>query len=66
MRDFTHPENGPIDRKRFHLFRKRGRFAISLILEIVAYVRFRLAGKRNRCAENDFAYLENAGGAWFR
>ena len=46
MRDFTWPENGPIGRKRFRLFAKRGRYAISLILEIATDGRPRLTGKR--------------------
>ena len=59
-------KTGPLAGKRFRLFGKRRRCAISLILDITADARFRLTGKRNHWPGNDFAYLGNAVGALFR
>ena len=59
-------ETEPSTGKRFRLFRKRDRCAISLILQIVADARFNLVGKRNPWGGRDFAYLRNVSDTRFR
>ena len=59
-------ETEPLAGKRFRLFIKRCRCALSLILEIMSDSRFHLATSGERLTWGDFAYLVNVVGARFR
>ena len=63
--DFAWPDTERLYGKRFRLFGKRGRCAISLLLEIMPDARFHLAGKRSHWPGNDFNYyLASVDVAW--
>ena len=66
LRDCTWPGNGPVGRKTIPLTWETWKVRDFTNLEIVDGARFLVAGKRNRGACNDFAYLENVAGARFR
>ena len=66
VRDFTWSETGTLAGQRFRFFMKTRLVRDFSNSEIAADSRFHLAGKRNRLAGNDCAYLENVADARFR